>query len=152
MYIKILQRQCEERKQKPYTKTGTMKQQRDTTTSRKRLWSIPSYLSPFIVIGFLFYTIDLDKSSASIFILYILPFALFFSAFLGISFTKSNDDVTKRQGTGIFVFSFGLINLIYFSAYIDDALGGGFFANLITSSLGIGLILLMIFFSKPSKF
>lgn len=118
---------------------------------RKRLWSIPLYLSPFIMFGFLIYTTDLDESSASIFFLYVLPFALFFSAFLGISFTKSNDDVTKRQGTGFFVFSFGLINLLYFSTYIDEALGGGFFANLITSSLGIGLILSGIYFSKSSK-
>jgi hypothetical protein len=119
---------------------------------RKRLWSIPSYLSPFIALGFLFYTYTLDGSSASIFFLYILPFALFFSAFLGVSFAKSNDDATKRQVTGVFIFSFGLINLLHFSTYIDDALGGGFFADLITSSLGIGLILSMIFFSKPSKF
>ena len=98
----------------------------------KSLWRIPIYLSWLALGGFLFFTMTLDKSPASIFFLYILPFSLFYGALLGVALTKVDDSFTNQQGIGAFVFFAGFIMILYLSPiFITPVFGHGLFSDLI---------------------
>ena len=55
MHIKILQRQCEERNQKPSGSTCKVKQQKDTTTTAEKGCGLSPHICPRLLLSDFFF-------------------------------------------------------------------------------------------------